>query len=61
MRCASWRDVPASWSSRPVPSRWPRILPAPCRAPDDDDARVVIISGGNVDPELYLRVLAGEL
>ena len=28
---------------------------------DDDDARVVVISGGNVDPELYLRVLAGEL
>jgi threo-3-hydroxy-L-aspartate ammonia-lyase len=24
-----------------------------------DDARVVIISGGNVDPELYLRILAG--
>jgi len=28
---------------------------------DDDDARVVVISGGNVDPELYIRVLAGEL
>ena len=28
---------------------------------DDDDARVVVISGGNVDSELYLRVLAGEL
>jgi len=26
-----------------------------------DDARVIVISGGNVDPELYLRVLAGEL
>ncbi len=24
----------------------------------DDDARVVIVSGGNVDPELYLRVLS---
>ena len=28
---------------------------------DADDARVVVISGGNVDPELYLRVLAGEI
>lgn len=27
--------------------------------PEGDDARVVIISGGNVDPELYLRVLSG--
>lgn len=26
---------------------------------EDDDARVVIISGGNVDPELFLRILAG--
>jgi len=25
----------------------------------DDDARVIVISGGNVDPELYLRILAG--
>jgi threo-3-hydroxy-L-aspartate ammonia-lyase len=25
-----------------------------------DEARVVIISGGNVDPELYLRILAGD-
>ena len=24
-----------------------------------DDARVVIVSGGNVDPELFLRILAG--
>jgi hypothetical protein len=24
-----------------------------------DDRRVVILSGGNVDPELYLRILAG--
>ena len=31
------------------------------RAPrvNGDDARVVIISGGNVDPELFLRILAG--
>lgn len=31
------------------------------RAPraESDDARVVIISGGNVDPELFLRILAG--
>jgi threonine dehydratase len=31
------------------------------RAPrtDGDDARVVILSGGNVDPELFLRILAG--
>jgi threonine dehydratase len=27
--------------------------------PDGDDARVIVISGGNVDPELYLRILAG--
>ncbi len=26
---------------------------------EGDDSRVVIISGGNVDPELYLRVLSG--
>ena len=25
----------------------------------DDDARVVILSGGNVDPDLYLRILGG--
>ncbi len=25
----------------------------------DDEARVIVISGGNVDPELYLRILAG--
>ena len=25
----------------------------------DDDARVIVISGGNVDPELYLRILGG--
>jgi threonine dehydratase len=25
----------------------------------DDKARVVVISGGNVDPELYARILAG--
>ena len=24
-----------------------------------DDARVIVISGGNVDPELYLRILGG--
>jgi threonine dehydratase len=24
-----------------------------------DDARVVVISGGNVDPDLYLRILGG--
>ncbi len=31
------------------------------RAPrvNGDDARVVIISGGNVDPELFVRILAG--
>jgi threonine dehydratase len=28
------------------------------RAPGDDQ-RVVILSGGNVDPELFLRILAG--
>ena len=26
---------------------------------DGDDARVVILSGGNVDPDLYLRILGG--
>ena len=26
---------------------------------EDDDARVVVISGGNVDPDLFLRILAG--
>jgi threonine dehydratase len=26
---------------------------------DGDDARVVVISGGNVDPDLYLRILSG--
>jgi threonine dehydratase len=26
---------------------------------EGDDRRVVILSGGNVDPELYLRILAG--
>jgi threo-3-hydroxy-L-aspartate ammonia-lyase len=25
----------------------------------DDSARVVVVSGGNVDPDLYLRILAG--
>lgn len=25
----------------------------------DDDARVIVISGGNVDPELFLRILGG--
>jgi threonine dehydratase len=28
------------------------------RAPGDDQ-RVVVLSGGNVDPELFLRILAG--
>ena len=32
---------------------------APRRA--GDDARVIVISGGNVDADLYLRVLAGRL
>jgi hypothetical protein len=27
--------------------------------PPGDDARVVIISGGNLDPELFLSILAG--
>ena len=27
--------------------------------PDADNARVIVISGGNVDPELYLRILGG--
>ena len=27
--------------------------------PDADDARVIVISGGNVDPELFQRILAG--
>jgi threonine dehydratase len=26
---------------------------------DGDDARVIVVSGGNVDPELYLRILGG--
>jgi threonine dehydratase len=26
---------------------------------EGDDARVVVISGGNVDPDLYLRILGG--
>jgi threonine dehydratase len=26
---------------------------------DGDDARVVVISGGNMDPELFLRILGG--
>jgi threonine dehydratase len=26
---------------------------------DGDDARVVILSGGNVDPQLFARILAG--
>ena len=52
---------PAWWSNPPVRSRWPPTSPAPCRVDDGDDARVIVISGGNVDPELYLRVLAGEL
>jgi threonine dehydratase len=26
---------------------------------DADDARVVILSGGNVDPELFVRILSG--
>jgi threonine dehydratase len=26
---------------------------------DGDDARVIVISGGNVDPELYVRILGG--
>ena len=31
------------------------------RVPAGDGPRVVVISGGNVDPELYIRILAGEL
>ena len=31
------------------------------RLPSVDGPRVIVLSGGNVDPELYLRVLAGEL
>jgi threonine dehydratase len=27
--------------------------------PDGDERRVVILSGGNVDPELFLRILSG--
>ena len=27
---------------------------------ESDDARVVVISGGNVDPDLYLEILAGN-
>jgi threonine dehydratase len=27
--------------------------------PDGDDARVIILSGGNVDPEQFVRILAG--
>ena len=61
MRCVSSRAARASWSSLPAPSRWPPTWPVPVPRDDDDDARVVVISGGNVDPELYLRVLAGEL
>ena len=26
---------------------------------EDDDARVVVLSGGNVDPDLFVRILAG--
>jgi len=26
---------------------------------EGDDARVIVISGGNVDPDLYARILAG--
>lgn len=26
---------------------------------EDDDARVIVVSGGNVDPDLYLRILSG--
>jgi threonine dehydratase len=29
------------------------------RRPDGDDHRVIVISGGNLDPELFLRLLAG--
>jgi threonine dehydratase len=25
----------------------------------DDDARVIVVSGGNVDPELFVRLLGG--
>ncbi len=31
------------------------------RVPSVDGPRVIVISGGNVDPELYIRILAGEL
>lgn len=31
------------------------------RVPAVDGPRVIILSGGNVDPELYIRILAGEL
>ncbi|MGZ8512109.1 MAG: threonine ammonia-lyase [Candidatus Limnocylindria bacterium] len=31
------------------------------RVPSVEGPRVIVISGGNVDPALYLRVLAGEL
>jgi threonine dehydratase len=27
--------------------------------PDADDARVIVISGGNIDPQLFQRLLAG--
>jgi hypothetical protein len=26
---------------------------------DADDARVIVISGGNIDPQLFQRLLAG--
>jgi threo-3-hydroxy-L-aspartate ammonia-lyase len=31
------------------------------QVPAVDGPRVIVISGGNVDPELYIRILAGEL
>jgi threonine dehydratase len=29
------------------------------RMPDDGEPRVIVISGGNVDPDLYMRILGG--
>ncbi len=29
------------------------------RVPDDGEPRVIVISGGNVDPDLYMRILGG--
>ena len=59
MRCASSRSWRAWSSSRRARSGMAAHLAGSVPRAAGDDARVIVISGGNVDPELYLRILGG--